>query len=209
LTDFSSLKSAIADYANRTDWSDALVTSFIRSAESKFNAELRVDRMIQNDQGLIISRCAPLPDDWLEMEFVQIQADDTSTGFWPIQYRARDEFFKIQDTDTNCRYYTIEGRQIYFSGPPDDLNGIQFKIVYFGEVPVLTDLQQSWVYTKYPDLYLYAALIPATLHAVGEEEKAGGLKQLVEDMITKLNADYQRSKASGSRVHRSRRRSFG
>jgi hypothetical protein len=165
--------------------------------------------MIGFYDGLIASRCAPLPDNWLEMEFVQVEADDTSTGFWPIQYRARDEFFKLQDTCTNARWYTIEGRQIFFSGSPDAINGTTYRIVYFGEVPVFSDTQDSWVYTKYPDLYLYAAMIPATLRAVGEEEKAGALKQLVEDMMNKLNADYQRAKASGSRVHRARRRSFG
>jgi hypothetical protein len=47
------------------------------------------------------------------------------------------------------------------------------------------------------------------LHALGEEQSAGNLKQLAEDMINKLNADHLRSKASGSRVTRRRRRSFG
>ena len=49
----------------------------------------------------------------------------------------------------------------------------------------------------------------AALHAVGEEQSAGNFKQLTEDEIKKLNALYLRSKASGSRVTRSRARSFG
>ena len=68
MTDFSDFKAQIADWQNRQDWSDVLVTSFVRMAEQKMNAELRVSRMINSIDGLIASRCAPLPDDWLEFE---------------------------------------------------------------------------------------------------------------------------------------------
>ena len=106
-------------------------------------------------------------------------------------------------------YYTIEGRQIYVGGTPDTTDGQTLKIVYYGEVPVLSDTQQSWLYTRYPSLYLHAALMHADLHAVGEELSAGNMKQLTEDEIQKLNALHLRAKASGSRVTRTRVRSFG
>ena len=38
MTDFTDFKAQIAEYANRGDWADALVTGFIRQAEQKFNA---------------------------------------------------------------------------------------------------------------------------------------------------------------------------
>jgi hypothetical protein len=208
MTDFSDLKTTIAEWANRQDWADALVTSFVRMAEQKFNAELRVDRMIQMDDGLVTSRCALLPDDWLAMDLVRIANTNGADGFLPIHYLARDEFFDLPDKWA-VKYYTIEGRTIYFGGTPDETEGIEYRIAYFGEVPVLTDDQQSWLYTKYPSLYLHAALMHANLHAVGEEQSAGNMKQLTEDEIQKLNALYLRSKASGSRVNRSRVRSFG
>lgn len=211
MTDFSDLKAQIADWANRQDWSDALVTSFIRHAEQKFNAELRVDRMIQFDQGLIISRCAPLPDDWLAFVSdagVRIENANGADGFLPIRYKPRDEFFNLRD-NWAYGYYTIQGRQIFFGGTPDDVEGITYKLAYFAEVPVLSDTQQSWIYTKYPNLYLWAALMHAALHAVGEEQSAANFKQLAEDEINKLTAAYHLSKASGSRVTRSKVRSFG
>jgi hypothetical protein len=208
MTDFADLKATIADWANRQDWSDALVTSFIRMAEQKFNAELRVDRMIEFYTANIVSRCARLPDDWLQMDLVKIENANGADGFLPLRYKARDEFYNLTD-NWAYGYYTIEGRQIYFGGAPDLINGIDFKIIYYGEVPVLTDTQQSWLYTKYPNLYLTASLMHADLHAVGEEQNAAVQKQLTEDTIQKLNAQHLRAKASGSRVTRSRTRSFG
>jgi hypothetical protein len=211
MTDFSDFTAQIADWANRQDWSSTLVTGFVRMAEQKLNSELRVDRMINFSQNTISCRCAPLPDDWLEMDLVQIQDPNAPTGFSPIKYKPRHEFFSQQDTINGYtpRNYTIEGREVYFSGPPDAIEGTTFTIAYYGEVPVFSDTVDSWVYTKYPNLYLFAALMHADLHAIGEEQSAGNLKGLAEDMITKLNADHQRARASGSRLSRSRVRSFG
>jgi hypothetical protein len=208
LTDFADLKAQIADYANREDWSDALVTGFIRQAEQKFNAELRVDRMIQTDTSTILGRCAELPDDWLEMDFVSIANTNAASGWLPIRYKARDEFFNTVDR-LAYGYYTIEGREVIFGGAPDALNGNAYKISYYGEVPALSDTVSSFIYTKYPSLYLYGALMFADLHAVGEEQNAANMKSLCDDIIAKLNNVHLRAKASGSRLKRSKIRSFG
>jgi hypothetical protein len=208
MTDFADLQTTIAEWANRQDWAPALVISFIRMAEQKFNAELRVDRMIRYADNTVTQRCASLPDDWVAMDLIRVENPNGADGFTPIRYLARDEFFNTPDKWARP-YYTIEGRTIFFGGSPDATEGIEFKIAYYGEVPVLADDQQSWLYTKYPSLYLHAALMHADLHAVGEEQSAGNMKQLTEDEIQKLNAIHLRSKASGSRVTRSRVRSFG
>ena len=208
MTDFSDLKLQIAEWANRQDWSDALVTSFVRMAESKFNQELRVALMVQMDQGLITSRCAQLPADWLAMDLVRVQNDAGADGFLTARYKSRDEFFNQNDSYT-WMYYTIVGTTMFFGGTPNPIDGTVYKLAYYGEVPVLSDTQTSWLYTKYPQLYLFAALMHADLHAVGEEQQAGNLKQLAEDMIQKLNAAHLGAKASGSRVTMPRKRSFG
>jgi hypothetical protein len=208
MTDFSDFTAALADWANRQDWSPALLTSFVRDAEQKFNAELRVDRMINTATNTVTCRCSTLPDDWLEMDFVSISNSNAANGWLPIRYKSRDEFFNLTDKWA-YGYYTIEGRVITFGGTPDAIEGVPYQISYYGEVPVFADTVPSWIYTKYPSLYRYAALINADLHAVGEEQNAANMKQLAEDMIQKLNADHQRAKASGSRLKRSRVRSFG
>jgi hypothetical protein len=204
----TALTAQIQDFANRQDWSPALVQSFISMAEEKFNAELRVDRMIQGDQALIASRCAPLPDDWLEMYLVNIANENGANGYLPIRYKSNDEFFNLTDSWA-YGYYTLKGRTIYFGGTPDAIEGITYTIDYYGEVPPLNDATDSWLMIKYPTLYLFGSLIHSNLYSIGEEDKAGAMKQLVEDTITKLNNDHLKSKASGSRVTRSRIRSFG
>ena len=160
MTDFSDFKTSVAEWANRQDWSPALVTSFVRMAESKFNQELRVAQMIQMDDGLIASRCAPLPPDWLAMDLVRVANENGADGFLTARYKARDEFFNQRDSHT-WMYYTLVGTQIYFGGTPDPVDGTLYKLAYYGEVPVFSDTQTSWIYTKYPQLYLFAALMHA------------------------------------------------
>ena len=208
MTDFADLKAQVAEWANRQDWSDALVTSFVRMAESKFNQELRVAQMIEFAENTVTCRCAPLPDDWLAMDLVRVANDNGADGFLPARFKARDEFFTQRDSYT-WMYYTIVGRQIFFGGTPNPVDGTPFKISYYGEVPVLSDAQQSWIYTKHPQLYLFASLMHSGLHAVGEEQGALNFKQMAEDIIAKLNAAHLGAKASGSRVTRPRHRSFG
>jgi len=208
MTDYSDFTAALKDWANRQDWSDVLVASFVRGAEEKLNSDLRIAWMIQFDEAMITSRCAPLPDDWLEMEMVRIANNSGADGFLPIRYKARDEFFNLTDPHS-YGYYTIEGREIFFGGAPDATEGVTFRIAYYAEVPVFSDDVDSWVYTKFSSLYRYAALTHSDLYAVGEEEKAMGLNTLVDSMIKKLNDAHLLSKASGSRITRTRTRSFG
>ena len=208
MSDFTDFIAQIKEWQNREDFSDNLAASFVRMAEQKMNAELRVSRMIKSSDGLIASRCAPLPDDWLEFSLVQMQSSVTPSGFIPIRYKARDEFFQLPDK-WSCNYYTIEGRQIFFGGTPDSVNGQTVRLSYYGEVPVFSDDQDSWVYSKYPNLYLSAAMMHVYMHAVGEEQQAALAKQLAEDEISKLNDEWRMAKASGSRLTRTRTRSFG
>jgi hypothetical protein len=208
MTDFADLKLQVQEWANRTDWSDTLTTSYVRMAESKFNQELRVAQMIQFDDGVITSRCAALPNDWLAMDLVRVANSAGADGFLPARYKSRDEFFNQTDSNT-WMYYTLVGTTMYFGGTPEPVDGTEYRIAYYGEVPVLSDTQSSWVYTKYPQLYLFACLMHADLHAVGEEQSAANFKAMVEDQIQKLNAGHLGSKASGSRVTRQRHRTFG
>ena len=204
----TALTAQIQDWTNRQDWSPALVQSFIAQAEQKYNAELRVDRMLTFSSNIVTCRCSTLPDDWLEMYLVKIANPNGADGYLPIRYKANDEFFNLSD-NWAYGYYTIVGRTIFFGGTPDTTEGTPFTINYYGEIVPLNDTTDGWLLPKYPTLYLNGALIHSNLYSIGEEDKAGAMKQLVEDTINKLNADHLKSKASGSRVTRSKVRSFG
>jgi hypothetical protein len=219
VSDYTTFCAQIADWANRQDWSQALVASFVSMAEEKLNSRLRIGQMIATSQNTVTCGCAPLPGDWLETDLLLMASASTPTGWIPLTYKARDEFFRIPATPYSGTYvqnynstwlnYTIEGLTIYFGGVPDEVEGTLFQMNYFQQVPVFANVGTSWVYTNYPSLYLFAALMHADLHAVGEEQQALLLGAQVDKRIDDLNAAWLRAKASGSRLKRTRVRSFG
>ena len=144
-----------------------------------------MNQMSAYSVSLLNGRCIMLPDDWLAFELVSFASTNAPGGWAPIRYKSQDEFFNL--TDRNAwSYYTIQGREVLFGGTPDDVNGLSYRIAYFAEVPVFADSQDSWVYNKYPSLYLIAALMHADLHAVGEEDKALALKAQVSSKMSKI-----------------------
>lgn len=210
MNQFTTLSNQLMEWANRQDWAGTpgLVQSYIAMAEQKFNTDLRIDRMIATSQNVVTNRCSTLPDDWLEMYLVFITTQVNPSGWAPLRYKSNDEFFNL--TDRNAYgYYTIVGRTINFGGTPDNIEGVLYQINYFQEVPPLNDATDSWVYTKYPNMYLWQGLANAAMHAVGEEAQAANFAKMADEVITKLNNDWRLAKASGSRVTRTRTRSFG
>lgn len=219
MTDYATLCASIAEWANRQDWPQTLLDTYVLMAQEKFNADLRIDRMINTAQNTVTCSCSTLPDDWLEMDLLMISSPNAPSGWQPLRYKARDEFFRLPATPFSGTYlqnynstwgaYTLEGRTIWFGGPPDETEGRLFQMNYYQEVPVMASTGTSWVYTKFPKLYLFASLMNANFHAVGEEQTALILGQQVDQQIAKLNADHRYARASGSRLARSRVRSFG
>jgi hypothetical protein len=206
----TTLTNQLMDWANRGDWSGTpgLTQSYVTFAEQKFNSDLRVSQMLTSSVNTVTQRCSTLPDDWLEMYLVSIATTYAPNGWSPIRYKSNDEFFNLRDWAA-FGYYTIVGRAINFGGTPDNVEGIQYQIIYYAEVPPLNDTTDSWVYTKYPNMYLWECLRNAAFHAVGEEGPASNFGQMADAIITKLNNDWAKAKASGSRVTRTRTRSFG
>jgi hypothetical protein len=219
MSDYTIFCAQIADFANRQDWPQSLVASFIAMADQHLNTNLRIGQMIATSQNTVTCGCAPLPGDWLETDLLLMASASTPTGWVPLTYKARDEFFRLPATPYSGTYvqnynstwlnYTIEGLTIYFGGAPNEVEGTLFQMNYFQQVPVMANVGSSWVYSQFPRLYLLAALMNAGLHAIGEEQTWMLYGQQVDKMIQDLNAAWLRAKASGSRLRRTRVRSFG
>ena len=219
MSDYDTFVAQLKDWSNRQDWSDDLVASFIVQADQRLNADMRVREMIATAENLVNCQCATLPDDWLEMDMLWIASGSTPTGWWPLRYLPRDEFFRFSAMPYASTYpssslstlgkYTIEGSTLWFGGMPDAVNGVTYRMAYYQAVPAMAVTGSSWVYTKYPRIYLLASLINADFHAVGEEDKAMLLGQEVDKMIGRINDNWKLAKASGSRLARSKVRSFG
>lgn len=199
LTDFTA---QIAGWLNREDYLDdqPLLISFVRMAEERMNEELRIADMIQIDYALITKQRVKLPADWIASDFL---LDENRI---PLRYLPRDEFY-AQGVDEAIGTYTITGNYIAFGGPVDLVEGNTVEMAYYGMIPKLGD-DPTWLITKYPSLYLHAALSAASAYGI-EDERAIGWEASVSSKIARLNQSHLVSKASGSRISRGLRKGFG
>ena len=202
MSDFSDFKLQIAEWANRGDWSDGLVTSFIRSAEEKFNQDLLIDRMMKVTINTVDHSCADLPDDWLKADFMLIQATNTPYGWTPIKYHASRRvlpLLRVRTTRPLAATRFAVARSISAARSTPSM-ARRFGCTITLKCRCSRTTRIAGCTPSIQALYRYAALMHADLHAVGEEMTAAGLKMLVDDEITKLNNQHLLAKASGSRV---------
>lgn len=189
------------DWLNRddTDYPDTLVTTFIRMAEAAISDQLRcADQILISTAPITVDRVL-LPSDWRELDFVRI-VDGTV-----LEFLDRTAFYAKSPT-AQLRYYSITGNYLLVGGPPTPALQRNVELSYYGSVPPLTDAD-TWLQTKYPNLFLPSVMVSASAYGV-EDERAQGFNAQMQAIIDDINEKHRISKASGSRLRRNTNRGF-
>ncbi len=188
----------IKDWLN-FEYSDALVTSWIRMAEQTCSLSMRSKHMIQIDTGTLVVDRVLLPSDWLELDFVRLPDGK------PLSFRERTQFYTPNSADEfdNQGYYTLTGNYLIIGNP--DADGKLLEISYYQEIPPLGDT--NWMMTHYSGLYTFATLAHAYAYAQ-ETEQAASMQAAVDAIIGRINDGDKIAKTSGSLLKRNRPRSY-
>jgi hypothetical protein len=204
ITDYTTLKEAVADWLNRADLTTQIPT-FIQLAEAKFNRELRVRDMLvraeaSSDEGYI-----PMPTDFLQEYSMKLETD---TPHQEIVYVGADEAKKIKATGLTgaVQFYSIVGGT--FELIPDPVEPVDVEMVYYAKIPALSDsATTNWLLSKSPDLYLYGALLETVPYLKDDERLQtwfGARQQIMDGMSN----ESERSMRSSTQLNM-RMRSFG
>ena len=174
-TDYQSLCTQIADVLNRQD-----LTSSIPNFVSLANARISRDMARINHPGSITratifatSSYADLPTDF--MAIYQLLLTDTNLV---LSYITPDQQMEVmasgwgppdspfpptapyQGQTTGPTYFTIIGNQIRLMPPQKASDPLQMDLLYYRTMPPLnTTSTTNWALTKYPDLFMYGALV--------------------------------------------------
>ena len=100
LTNYTELKSNIADFLNREDLT-AVIPTFIALAEAQINRDIRHWKMEKRATAQVDSEYSKLPNDWLET----IQDHLTGSGTYSLNLASRDTIAdkRMADNDTTGR----------------------------------------------------------------------------------------------------------
>lgn len=201
LTDFCDELRQWLNY-DEAEYDNDLVTSFIRDAETTLSTTLRVKHMVQIDTAVLAENRVLMPSDWLEADMVRV------VGGSILDFRAREAFYTPVDDDPNYNagYFTISGN--YLITGPGVTDGATLELHYFQDIPPMTD-PATWLKTKYPALFRFAAMASAEMYGRDFEAAASWTGQ-ASAIVTQLNDEYKASKTPQGQALKARKiKGFG
>lgn len=184
LSNYAELKASIADWMHRKDL-NARIPDFIKLAETRMNAEIRSRELEVSVPVLASANNATidLPTDMVEMRRLMLVGDCQSV----LQYRSPDSLSAHYGNAATGlpSAFTVIGNKLQF-GPIPDAN-YELELVYQRRLIPLSDADPTnWILTKYPDAYLYGALLAAQPFTQ-EDNRGTVFAQLYNVAITNIN----------------------
>lgn len=192
ITNYSTLKSAVADYLNRADLTSQ-IPMFIQFVEADLNTRLRCREMVVRATTTNDEEFVQLPTDFLQALNLQIVDGKT-----PLRFVTLDEADQIKASQiyTQVIAYTLVDGAIELVPAPAD--NVQIEMVYYQKIPALSDANTSnWLLSKAPDVYLYGALVHAAPFLM-DDQRVNTFGSFYSQRVEALNMDSDRAVHSGS-----------
>jgi len=165
ITDYATLKAAVADYLNREDLTPQIAT-FVQLHEAKVNRELRVPQMMVRAEATSDAEYIPVPSDFLQDYSLKLES---AVPHADLTYIAQSDakLYKAQGL-TQTLYYTIVGNSFeLIADPPEN---VDVELIYYARIPALSDSNTTnWLLTSHPDLYLYGTLLETVPYLKDDE----------------------------------------
>lgn len=166
-TNYSDLKTEIANYLGRSDLTSQIPT-FIRLAEERLARDLRTRHMLKVSQATMTAddSTVALPSDFLAMKDIHIDGNPIKT----LQFQNSSNFFRnarVSDKGIPVMY-TLLASEFKFAPIPD--SNYTLKLIYYYKPDYLSDSNVSNLFlANCPDLLLYGALAEAEPYLMNDE----------------------------------------
>ena len=159
LTNYTDLKTSIANWLNRSDLTTEISEDFIVLTEADLNSKLRVRKMITSTSITIDSETESLPTDFLQVRDFFITSGGTK---YALKYITPAQMDQIRGSSTTGMpsAYTILGDNFRFAPIPDSAH--TGTLNYYAKFAALSDTNTSnYILASHPAIYLYGSLYHA------------------------------------------------
>lgn len=159
ITNYSELKSAIADWLDRTDLTDS-IPDFITLAETRHRRDFKLRRMETRVTANTVADTEyyTLPDNFVAMRNIQLNTDPKTA----LEYLTPEQMDRIYagSNKGKPKAYSIIGDNIQLRPLPD--SAYEIEMLYYKYFTPLSDSNTTNdMLTYHPDAYLYGALVEA------------------------------------------------
>lgn len=194
INSFSTLKTAVNNWLNRTDLSD-YVNDFIMLGEARIYRELRIKAMETALSDTISSGVVAVPSDYLELKHAYINSSPTQ----PLQRKTAEWIYQKYPTrsaDSVPKFIARDGDNFIFGPYPD--SGYTLKGIYYAKLTALsTSNETNWFTSNAPDLLLWAALAEAEPF-IGNDERAMLWETKYQQAKNAVESQDEKERHSGS-----------
>ena len=197
LTNYTTLKTSIANWLNRSDLTDEIADDFIKLTEADFNSKLRVRKMIAQTSFTVDTETEALPTGFLQVRDIYILSGNTK---YPLTYQTPSQMDSTVGTSTTGRpsSYTILGDTFRFSPKPDD--SYTAYINYYKSFDALSDTNTTnYILSTHPAIYLYGSLFHAANFLGGiNPQQVQTWQQMYATTMERLELNDREDQVSGS-----------
>jgi len=197
LTNYTTLKTSIANWLNRSDLTDEIADDFIKLTEADFNSKLRIRKMIAQTSFTVDTETEALPTGYLQVRDMYILSGNTK---YPLTYQTPSQMDSTVGTSTTGRpsSYTILGDTFRFSPKPD--GSYTAYINYYKSFDALSDTTTTnYILTTHPAIYLYGALFHAANFLGGiNPQQVQTWQQMYATTMERLELNDREDQVSGS-----------
>jgi hypothetical protein len=202
---YAELKTAIANYLNRSDLTSQLDT-FIDNTEAELNRRLRVKDMVTRSNITVDAQYEDLPTDFLELINLDLQTSNPKPLFQ--QSLESLDVYRRANNDIIGQpvYFSLSDKQIEFAPKPDASYTAQ--ITYYARITGLSDSNTTnFVSNNYSDVYLYGCLKHASIYLM-EDERVPLFHEYFEKSLEEMRQEQEKAEfGKGSLIPR--RRTYG
>lgn len=195
ITNYTELKSAVADFLNRDDLTSVIPT-FISLAEAQMQRVIRHHKMMQRSEAEIDTRYFALPSDWAETVRFHVIGDRT----YRLELTSLDDMLQLRQANGNPTgiptHFAHVGEQLEVYPTPSGTFDVE--LLYFKDIPALSDSNTTnWLLTDYPDVYLYGALMQSAPY-LDDDQRMQVWSTLYGNAVQSINQESKKSRYSGA-----------
>jgi len=195
ITNYTELKSAVADFLNRDDLTSVIPT-FISLAEAQMQRVIRHHKMMQRSEAEIDTRYFALPSDWAETVRFHVIGDRT----YRLELTSLDDMLQLRQANGNPTgiptHFAHVGEQLEVYPTPSGTFDVE--LLYFKDIPALSDSNATnWLLADYPDVYLYGALMQSAPY-LDDDQRMQVWSTLYGNAVQSINQESKKSRYSGA-----------
>ena len=189
-TSYSTLKTEIADFAQRNDLT-SVIDTFIDLCEAEMQRELKLLEFETTGTVTVTSGAGTLPTGFTSARALSWDADNDRV----LRYVTPDRLNRVNAGNVSLvHYYTITGDQIKFANEDSGT----LNMTYMAKFTPLSDSNSSnSILANHPAAYLYGSLKHLAVY-LKDPQGADGYNALFQDEITKIKRDNKDRKYAGA-----------